>query len=233
LHDVPAKLAEVVVLLRSPHSRNALLRLVPGLESTWLDWLLNELHRAGMLRRGRRLPSPTIDVVGSGMLTSALCKAFTSAGLTAVKRVDAPAEKSAPPALTILAGPALEPDRAQIAQLAERQMTHLVVRLEAGKARVGPFVIPGETPCVRCHDLYIGAHDDAWPRLLAQLCQTTERPAPYLLAWTAATAMLQVKAFCDGGLPDTLGRILEVSLNDHSLRGFDIRPHPDCGCGAD
>ncbi len=123
-----------------------------------------------------------------------------------------------------------EPDRALTDALFRAGRPHLVVRLEPDRAVVGPLVLPGRTPCVRCQDLQRCRLDDAWPHLLAQLCREPVEPEPTLLAWAASTAAVQVRAWLNDGSPDTAGSTLELGLADFRLRSRAWTAHPRCGC---
>ena len=107
---------------------------------------------------------------------------------------------------------------------------HLVVRLESDRAVVGPLVVPGRTPCVRCLDLTRCHLDADWPRLLAQLCLEATAPEPSLVTWAAATAMAQVRAWTAGRMPETGGGSLELALPNYLLTARRWPAHPRCGC---
>jgi hypothetical protein len=108
---------------------------------------------------------------------------------------------------------------------------------------IGPFVLPGRTPCLRCVELTRGDRDPAWPVLAAQLIGERSRvePCDVVLASAAASvAALNVLAWLDRGaeaapsasLPPTIGGTLELSLADLRLRRRTVPAHPGCGCGA-
>jgi hypothetical protein len=48
-------------------------------------------------------------------------------------------------------------------------LTHLSVVVREADALVGPLVVPGAGPCLRCVDLHRGDVDDCWPTVAAQL----------------------------------------------------------------
>ncbi|MDR1236653.1 MAG: hypothetical protein LBK28_00260, partial [Propionibacteriaceae bacterium] len=200
----------------------------PALSPEWIDWLLTELNAASMLRQGIAAPSPSVEVVGTGELANSVLRAVLSADFSAAYRTDQPSGTCV--ALTILATDTFEPDRVAVTALNNAGMPHLAVRVDPGRARVGPLVIPGVTPCLYCHDLMLCAKDSAWPRLLAQLCQSSTRAQPHLMAWAAATAALQVRAFCDDTHPDALSRVIEINVDDHALHEQAISVHPYCTC---
>jgi hypothetical protein len=221
-------MADVIILLNRPHTRQALVRLVPTIDPEWIDWLLTELNAAKMLCNGAAAPSPSVEIVGTGELANLVLQAVTSADLTAAYRTDQPSGTCV--ALTVLATDTFEPDRVMVATLTQACVPHLVVRVDPGRARVGPLVIPRVTPCLCCHDLMLRAKDKAWPRMLAQMCHSTARIQPHLMAWAATTAALQVRSFCDDTHPDAISRVIEVNVDDHALHCQIVAAHPYCTC---
>jgi bacteriocin biosynthesis cyclodehydratase domain-containing protein len=118
-----------------------------------------------------------------------------------------------------------------------RDRPHLPVLVRETTAVIGPFVIPGITPCCRCVELARGDRDPAWPSLSAQLLGSTRRvePCDVVLATLAASlAVAQLLAFLDdaGTHPPALGAVLEIGLADLRLRRRTVCPYPGCGCGA-
>ena len=235
LDGVPDQLAGALPLLASPNSADELITLLPGLEPSWVHWLLARLDANGLLEPATRPRPPGLAVVGTGLIATAVAAALAD---LQVERLDPMAHASAAlrragqpgPRLTILAGPTAEPDRTVTDALFGAGRAHLVVRLEPDRAVVGPLVVPGRTPCVRCLDLSRCRLDSAWPHLLAQLCREPVDPDRALLAWAAATAGVQVRAWLAGGDPETCGGSLELGLADFRLRSRRWPAHPACGC---
>ena len=113
---------------------------------------------------------------------------------------------------------------------------HLLAEVRETTGVVGPLVLPGRTPCLRCLDLTRTDLDPAWPALAAQLASTPRgREAcdgPLALA-VAAQAAMQVLALVDGTSdPAGLGGTLELALPDWRWRRRTWPLHPDCGCAA-
>jgi hypothetical protein len=110
---------------------------------------------------------------------------------------------------------------------------HLVAEVRDGVGIVGPLVVPGRTPCLRCLDLTRTDLDPDWPALSAQLPER-EGPAPVVLAAAvAAQAAAQALHALDGaGRPATAGGTLELAPPDWRWRRRTWPVHPDCGCGA-
>jgi bacteriocin biosynthesis cyclodehydratase domain-containing protein len=119
-----------------------------------------------------------------------------------------------------------------------RHRPHLPVLIRETTAVIGPLVLPGRTPCVRCVELTRGDRDPAWPALAAQLVgeQHGVEPCDIALATAAASiAAMHVLAWLDDGAanpPPTVGGVLEISLADLRLRRRTVNAHPGCGCGA-
>lgn len=131
--------------------------------------------------------------------------------------------------ITVVAGDTLECDRALTDTLLRQDRPHLLLRPLPDGVLVGPLVLPGLTCCTRCTDL-VRRSDPAWPHLLAQLCRTRSRPAPELAGWAAQTAVLQLLAWFDTSVAETLGATLEVHRGSWTIRQRCWPRHPDCGC---
>jgi bacteriocin biosynthesis cyclodehydratase domain-containing protein len=123
-----------------------------------------------------------------------------------------------------------------------RARPHLPVAVRETSAVIGPLVLPGVSPCLRCLELARADRDPAWPVLAAQLVgdQRAVEPCDIALASAAAglTAM-HALAWLDsdrarGAAPASplLGGVLEISLIDLSMRRRTVVAHPDCGCTA-
>ena len=134
------------------------------------------------------------------------------------------------PDLTVIATDRAEPDRAIGDDYVRADHPHLYVRpLHAGAA-IGPFVLPGRTPCLGCLDRVRRDADPAWPQLLTQLCRIRLPVLPMLAAWAASTTAVQIACWASGGEPGSTGGTLELTADDYQLR---VRPwpmHPACGC---
>lgn len=234
LDGVPPGIARVVGLLAHPCSPEELGTLLPQLDQHWVSWLLARLTAAEMLVPAEPEAAPSLLVVGAGALAEAVARTVADTGLAAA-RVDPAGLAVLPPCpegpeLVLLASSAAEPDRALTDTLFREGRSHLVVRVEPDRAVVGPLVVPGQTPCVRCQDLTRVRLDAGWPHLLAQLCREQVRPLPALLIWAAATAAVQVRAWLAGTTPDTCGAALELGLPDYRLSTRAWPAHPGCGC---
>ena len=245
LHGVPVALTHAVQALNEPRTLTELERLAPALSPPWLRWLLEQLEAGGLLTT-QPVTRPGVALLGAGRLADAIAGGLEKSATAEVLRMahTRPRQRRRLPAalphwseiidglpsFVVVATDTQEPDRALTDTLTRTGRTHLIVRLEADRAVVGPLVMPGRTPCVRCHDLLRCRYDRAWPRLVAQLSRDRPPPDPVLLGWAASTAVVQIRCQLAGGAPDATGRTLELGHSDHVLRVRDWSVHPGCGC---
>lgn len=121
-------------------------------------------------------------------------------------------------------------------ELVRQDVPHLAVVVSADRAVVGPLVLPGLTPCLRCLDLHRRDRDPEWPQVVAQLLSAQVRRssgrAETGLATTAAGLVsLQALVQLDGHVtPVSVGRTLELALPDGLVERRAWRLHPACGC---
>jgi bacteriocin biosynthesis cyclodehydratase domain-containing protein len=119
-----------------------------------------------------------------------------------------------------------------------RARAHLPVVMRDNLAVIGPLVIPGRTPCLRCLELARADRDPVWPVIAAQLIGRVRQvePCDVVLATAAAahTAMQLLGWLDDPAAPTAvIGGTLEISLGDGTVRRQRLTGHPGCGCGAD
>lgn len=125
-------------------------------------------------------------------------------------------------------------DAAAADVLVAGDIPHLSVVIREDDVVVGPMVLPGSGPCLRCLDLHRGDRDPAWPSILAQLAarpaqEPTEESATAVLA--AGLAALQVLAQLDGlATPATVGATLEIEPPDGLIARRTWPAHGSCGC---
>jgi hypothetical protein len=113
--------------------------------------------------------------------------------------------------------------------------SHLPVVVDEDRVRIGPFVTPGRTPCVGCHDLHRTDWDAAWPALLHQIGAVPPPagppPLPTLTAYAAAVEIAaEVLAHAEGTTPRTVGRCLVVGPAHDERAAWPIAFHPRCAC---
>lgn len=133
------------------------------------------------------------------------------------------------PDLVVLA-PADPLDATLVHEIVAEGVPHLLVCAFEGHGAVGPFVVPGLTPCLRCLDLTRRDRDPSWPLVSALLggYPAGEIACDAVLSClVAAQAAGQALAYLDEGRVP--GGLLEVSPG-WRWRHRACEPHPDCGC---
>lgn len=123
-------------------------------------------------------------------------------------------------------------DPARAALLVGHGVAHLSVVVREADTVVGPLVVPGTGPCLRCLDLHRAEIDPAWPALLGQLVGADAADEPGTVAQVAAgVAAATVLAVVDGLTPP-VGRTWEVGLPDAIPHERPWQPHAACGCAT-
>lgn len=135
--------------------------------------------------------------------------------------------------LVVSAGPV---DRELLDPLVRSSIPHLVVSGSAGLRRVGPFVHPGHTACLRCVDAHEALHDARRPFLLAQAARAVaERPPPLdpvLDALVLAWAVRDLARYLEGDSPSTWSTTFDLGPAA-APTALHWGRHPDCGCAWD
>jgi len=113
---------------------------------------------------------------------------------------------------------------------------HLLLALGDGIVRVGPFVVPGETACLRCLDAHQGERDPRRSLVLHQYAASrapragVPDPVPHdLLDLAQVWAVRDLVAWIDGRRPRSWSATVQV---DPALE-LAMTPwpaHPGCGC---
>jgi hypothetical protein len=135
-----------------------------------------------------------------------------------------------PPNVVVLAtdGP---PDQVQARDLIRDRIPHLAARASELRGVVGPFVLPGRSSCLHCHDLHRRDADPGWPRVLMALQNAIPVPPAVLATSVAALAAGQVLQFLDGRrAPDSIDGTLELRHGEWLVRRRSWKPHPGCFC---
>jgi hypothetical protein len=112
---------------------------------------------------------------------------------------------------------------------------HLVVDGLQGTRRVGPFVEPGRTACLRCVDAHHAAADPRLPLLLEQAARApagSEPVDPLLDRLALAWAVRDLARYAEGEAPSTWSATVTVGPVDAPSPVRWLR-HPDCGCSWD
>lgn len=127
-------------------------------------------------------------------------------------------------------------DRERVDELVQGAVPHLIVSGSGTGLRVGPFVDPGRTACLRCVDAHESLHDPRRTLLLAQAArQDGERPLPRdptLDALVVAWAVRDLTRFIEGDRPSTWSATVDVGPTLGPIL-TEWGRHPDCGCAWD
>ncbi|QBR91890.1 hypothetical protein [Nocardioides euryhalodurans] len=188
-----------------------------------LDRDLLETVDAAVVRRRLRETAGVAVVAEDPVRAAAVRAALAVAGL-------APPGPHEPPTMTLLVRTGAEPRRADLDHAVQTDRAHLPVTVVAGRARLGPLVVPGLTACVRCVDEHLTDRDPRHPLVLEQHHDPDpgDVPAPEVLQLALGWAVRDLATWVDGGRPVTWSATVE--LCDDGPRTHGWRRHPRCGC---
>lgn len=191
--------------------------------------VLTRLQRAGLivgadaaLVRSRLRERASVEVCADPVLTPHLVRLLGEAGLHEARG------KSA--GVVLVATTGAEPRRTQIDRLVQSDTPHLLVTAVAGRVRVGPYVVPGLTACLRCLDAHQTDHDPRHPLVVEQHVEVDpdDRPSPGDLGLALAWAVRDLKAVVEGDRPTTWSATVDLEDGEPVVQGW--RRHPRCGC---
>ncbi len=134
-----------------------------------------------------------------------------------------------PGALVVVATESAEPDRVLLRRLVRRGADHVVVRAHRGIAMVGPWVRPGQTPCLECHDHWLATHDRDFATVLNDLEQRRAVVDETSTTWAAAVLVRHLTS-AGAGRSSLAGLIELADPMFPALRTVPIRRHPECRC---
>lgn len=121
-------------------------------------------------------------------------------------------------------------DPAQSVRWLSRDIPHLPVVISDAEARVGPFVLGGEGPCLHCLDRERADRDPAWTAIETQLFgvrSLLDRGDFAQDLASVATRMLH--EFEREGRRSS--RAVSITVSPTAPQRVDVhRPHPECGC---
>jgi hypothetical protein len=174
-----------------------------------------------------REPSP-VDLTVDAPLADQVVRSCAAAGLTI--RPVGRSETASAPRLVVTRG---EPARSLSDTLVRDDVPHLWLAVLADRVRVGPFVEPGRTPCLRCLDAHLGDVDPRRATVLHQLDElpppTGVDPDPCLAQLGISWAVRDVVRFHQGATPALRATTITITADLE----FTPRPwlrHPHCGC---
>lgn len=111
-----------------------------------------------------------------------------------------------------------------------RDVPHLPVVISDAEARVGPFVIGGEGPCLHCIDRERADHDPAWTAIETQLLGVASHLDRGVFARDIATVATRMLHEFDreGRRPSTA---VSITVSPSAPQRVTVhQQHPDCGC---
>lgn len=132
-----------------------------------------------------------------------------------------------------------EPQREATDDWMRAGTAHLPVRLTEGSATVGPFVVPGQTACLRCVDAHHTDADPSWPLLVAQYASLASgeradgvpEPVDGMVAGVAlAWAARDLASYAEGRRPSTWSTTIRFDPHLCSIETQSWLRHPACGC---
>ena len=219
-----------LVLPDDPTVRGALALLAHGVEPGRLDRdllrrltearLLTDPDREVVLSRARGRGSAA--VVATGAVRATLVRMLGEAGVPEASRAGA--------AVAVVVTIGAEPRRDTVDALVQADRPHLLVTALAGRTRIGPFVAPGLTACLRCLDAHLTDRDPRHPLVVEQhlAADPGDGPAPADLQLALAWAVRDVAALLGGDRPTTWSATVDLEPDGPVTQRW--RRHPGCGC---
>ncbi len=191
--------------------------------------------RQEALEQTRRRRAARVCLLGDDLGTAVgfdTAAALSRAGLTAVVQEPAAAD-------VVLVASAGEVARELTDPLVRDGVAHLVVRVVDAGAVVGPFVVPGETACLRCIDAHVSRTDPDHVPVLARYVAASRRPLPgsapdvtepALVVLALACAVRDLLAHVDGTAATTRDTTVRLGPETHREVHTAWSRDPDCGC---
>ncbi|BDH58604.1 hypothetical protein [Tsukamurella sp. PLM1] len=233
--DVTAGLLRWLQSYRSPqelqrHAADA------GMTAPDVDALLGALRGHGLLETERPGAPLHVYLHGRGQVADAVLGELAAVdGLRVTAGTSRSWRPDGRPLDLVLLTDTLSPDPVLVRRLMRARVPHLPVVLRDGTGVVGPLVLPGAGPCLRCLDRTRTDVDPGWPTLACQLFGRAGRASGQVLRVTAAIAAQQVDAigaarWDSAAPPDVVGCSLEIEGCAIAVRRWFM--HPGCGCGV-
>ncbi len=171
---------------------------------------------------------PTVAVSGSDELVTAITTALRGSGLSVVPAQGGGELADIRPDLAVVADHFVLPPDMHAFWL-RRDVPHLPVVIGDAAVTVGPFVEPGDGPCLLCLELHRRDADGSWPAIAAQLLGRRSRAeSAVLLAETAAIVGRAVLVRLAGGPGEPVSTRVDAVSGSRSQQRW--RTHPECGC---
>jgi bacteriocin biosynthesis cyclodehydratase domain-containing protein len=129
-----------------------------------------------------------------------------------------------------------DPDRSVVDHWVREDLPHMFLTASEGVLRVGPFVVPGRTACLRCIDAHHTEHDPRRALVLQQYAEAAHprdglpEPVPAdLLDVAVGYAVRDLVNWVDGHRPATWSATVRIDGRLELARTPWPR-HPGCGC---
>jgi bacteriocin biosynthesis cyclodehydratase domain-containing protein len=198
----------------------------------FLERLDRVLAPAGDAAAPESAPSPLVVLDGQGATAARLSQILTESGVDvrAGLRWNDPVIAQARAAV-IVGSFAIEPERHQ--RWLRRDIPHLAIVFGDRTATIGPFVEPGDGPCIGCIDRHRTDDDPDWPAMASQLSTRSVRHETSLVssAVASATAWCVADRVLNGSRAlDALSLALDYESGITTERQH--LPHEECGCRA-
>jgi hypothetical protein len=180
-------------------------------------WVVDaSAHRADASARA------AVGIDADALLEERLVRACVSAGIS-----------RAPESPVRLVATLGEPNRAVSDALVRDDVCHLWLTVLPGAVRIGPFVQPGRTSCLRCIDAHLGDLDPRRATVLHQVgelgASTFFDPDPCLVQLAVAWAVRDVVRRLEGRVPALTSATVTVT-DDLGVDQRSWLRHPHCGC---
>ncbi|WP_312027420.1 hypothetical protein [Dietzia sp. B32] len=192
------------------------------------------LLRPAPVRRVHLLGVGQISEVLRGPLAVNGCRVTTgpSPGLTLDADKPPWYRRGMVPDLVILTG-TVSVDPVVTSALTRSGQAHMHVYSRDGRVVVGPTVVPGASPCLRCTDLYRARRDPRWPFVAAQLIGHSPEAAVPALTAAAALVLAEVAATREPWAElQTVGATVEINPAEGLWRRLEWQADEGCDCGA-
>jgi hypothetical protein len=187
--------------------------------------VLRDLDRADMLRpAGEPARAYAVAVTGAARPSAEAERVLRAAGVVPV------GPERSELSIVVATG---EPPRDLVDDHVRAGRPHLVVGAGPRGYRVGPFVVPGVTACLRCVDAHLAEHDPRRGVIVEQLAGRAAAPdEPVLEALAVTWAVRDALRYLAGACPSTWSATVDLDLElDPRLREW--ARHPHCGCAWD
>lgn len=112
----------------------------------------------------------------------------------------------------------------------ELNVAHIAVEYGIAELHVSPMILPGQTPCLGCRDLWEAENNPEWASVAIQLTARNDHlddGAGLLLA--SAIAAKSICEFVDGSTAP-ISEGFRVSLKTRTVTSFSWAFHPACPC---